>query len=40
MTDPALVIGYILTDFIPNLVIPFLAGLIILGLMTRFARNL
>jgi len=40
MTDPALVTGYIFTDFIPNLWVPFLAGLIIIGLLTRFARNL
>jgi hypothetical protein len=39
MSDIFLSTNYILFDFIPHLILPFLAGLIIIGLLTRFVRR-
>jgi hypothetical protein len=40
MSNIFLVSSYILFDFIPHLIIPFLLGLLLLGFMTRFVRNM
>jgi len=34
------VTDYILFKYIPDLTIPFLAGILLIGLFTRFARNM
>jgi len=39
MTDEALVLNYILTDFLPNLWLPLVIGLGLLGLVTQFFRR-
>lgn len=39
MSDLFLVTDYIYFDFIPHLIIPFLLGIILIGLMTRFLRR-
>jgi len=40
MTDPALVIDHILFSFVPNLVIPFTAGVLLIGMFTRYVKNI
>jgi len=40
MSDVFQVTNYILFDYIPHLVIPFLAGMLLIGMFTRFARNM
>jgi len=39
MTDPAGVLNYILFDFVPALMIPFTAGILLIGLLTRFIKR-
>lgn len=40
MSDLFLVTDYILFNFVPTLIIPFLMGLLLIGFMTRFIRNI
>jgi len=39
MSDEFQVTNYILFDYIPNLVIPFLAGMLLIGMFTRFVKR-
>jgi len=39
MSDLFLVTDYILFNFIPTLIIPFILGMILIGLLTKFVRN-
>jgi len=39
MSDLFLVTDFILFNFVPRMIIPFLLALIIIGLMTRFVRG-
>lgn len=39
MSDIFLVTDHILFNFVPHLVVPFLAGILLIGLMTRFVRR-
>lgn len=40
MSNEFLVLDYILHNFIPSLIVPFILGILLIGLFTRFARNL
>jgi len=40
MSDLYLVTNYYFNDFIPDLLVGFILGLIIIGFVTRFARNI
>lgn len=39
MTNIFAVTDYIFFNFIPELIIPFILGMIIIGLVSRFTRN-
>ena len=39
MSNIYLVTDYMYFNFIPSLIIPFLLGMILIGLITRFTRN-
>lgn len=40
MSNLFLVTDYILFNFVPTLIIPFMLGILLIGLMTRFVRNM
>jgi len=40
MSDIYLVTDHILFNFVPHLVIPFLFGMLLIGMFTRYVRNI